>query len=199
MTPSSSLPPERTQLKVHKERTATDDAPAMLAEGIVAHVGIADADGPVVIPMTYHFDPATPDTLYLHGAHYSRLMQAVASGERVCVTVTMADALIASKSGFNHSVNYRSVVCFCRAAAVQPDAGQQRALLEGMIGRYFPGRRVGPDFAPIPDKHLAVTALVALSIEAMSAKRRTGGPNGPGDNDPAVPGTAGVVELRPGL
>lgn len=199
MTTPTPLSPERAMLKVHKERAATDDAPAMLTAGIVAHVGIADAEGPVVIPMTYHFDPATPDVLYLHGAHYSRLMQAVASGERVCVTVTMADGLVFSKSGFNHSVNYRSVVCFCRAASEQPAPERQRALLEGMIGRYFPGRAVGADYAPIPDKHLNVTAFVALTIEAMSAKLRTGGANGPGDNDPDVPGTAGVVELRRGV
>lgn len=199
MTDASSLPADRTRLKVHKERDASDDAAAMLAAGIVAHVGIADADGPVVIPMTYHFDPATPGELYLHGAHHSRLMEAVASGERVCVTVTMCDGLVYSKSGFNHSVNYRSVVCFCRAAAVQPGRERQRTLLEGMIGRYFPGRSVGADYAPIPDKHLDVTSFVALSIDALSAKRRAGGANGPGDNDPTVPGTAGVVELRAGF
>ncbi len=198
MSDSPSIHADRARLKVHKERAATEDAPAMLSAGIVAHVGIVDADGPVVIPMTYHFDPATPGELYLHGAHHSRLMEAVASGERVCVTVTMCDGLVYSKSGFNHSVNYRSVVCFCHTAAEQPVPDRQRALLEGMISRYFPGRAVGPDYAPIPDKHLDVTAFVALSIDEISAKRRTGGPNGPGDDDPAVPGTAGVVELRPG-
>ncbi len=190
--------PDRAKLKVHKERAATDDAPAMLAAGIVAHVGIADAEGPVVIPMTYHYDPATPGELYLHGAHYSRLMQAVASGERVCVTVTMADALVYSKTALNHSVNYRSVVCFCRAAAVQPGADRQRELLHGMIARYFAGRAMGADYAEISEKEMAATAFVSLTIESISAKRRTGGSKGPGDEDPAVPGTAGVVELRPG-
>jgi nitroimidazol reductase NimA-like FMN-containing flavoprotein (pyridoxamine 5'-phosphate oxidase superfamily) len=199
MTSSAPLSPDRATIKVHQERAVTDAAPAILAVGIVAHVGIADAEGPVVIPMTYHFDPATPGLLYLHGAHHSRLMQAMASGERVCVTVTMADGLVYSKSGFNHSVNYSSVVCFCRAAERQPDGDGQRALFEGMISRYFPGRAVGTDYAPIPDKHLEITAFVALAIDAMSAKQRTGGPRGPGDDDPAVPGTAGVVELRPGL
>lgn len=199
MTDPASVSADRAQLKVHKERAATDDAPAMLAAGIVAHVGIADAEGPVVIPMTYHFDPATPGELYLHGAHHSRLMDAVASGEPVCVTVTMCDGLVYSKSGFNHSVNYRSVVCFCHAAPEQPTPARALSLLEGMISRYFPGRTVGRDYAPIPDKHLDVTAFVALTIDAISAKRRTGGANGPGDNDPAVPGTAGVVELRAGF
>jgi hypothetical protein len=46
--------------------------------------------------------------------------------------------------------------------------------------------------------HVDATAFVTLTIEAVSAKQRVGGPNGPGDDDPTVPGTAGVTELRPG-
>ncbi|MBI3566982.1 MAG: pyridoxamine 5'-phosphate oxidase family protein [Gemmatimonadetes bacterium] len=190
--------PDRTTLKVHRERGVPDRAASFLAEGIVAHVGIADAAGPVVIPMTYHYDPAEPESLYLHGAHYSRLMKAVASGEPVCVTVTMTDGIVLSKTALDHSVNYRSVVCFCRAAEAQPSMERQRELLQAMIARYVPGRTAGVDYDVIPEKHLKATAFVAMRITAMSAKTRTGGSNGPGDDDPLVPGTAGVVPLPPG-
>lgn len=189
---------DRATVRMHRERAVPDSAAEFLRDGLVAHVGIADADGPIVIPMTYHFDPATPDELYLHGAHNSRLMQAVASGAGVCVTVTQVDGLVYSKTALNHSVNYRSVVCFCRAAAAQPDAARKRALLDGMIARYWPGRGPNAGYAPAPDVHLDATAFVALTIESLSAKARTGGPKGAGDDDPAVPGTAGVTELRPG-
>ncbi|HEY3288141.1 MAG TPA: pyridoxamine 5'-phosphate oxidase family protein [Gemmatimonadaceae bacterium] len=189
---------DRATLHQHRERGVPDDAPAILAAGIVAHVGIADDQGPVVIPMTYQYDPATPDTLYLHGAHNSRLMQAVASGAPVCVTVTLVDGLVYSKTALNHSVNYRSVVAFCHAAATQPDEARKRAVLDAMIGRYWPGRGPGAGYAPAPDAHLDATAFVALHIDAMSAKTRTGGSKGPDDDDPAVPGTAGVTALRIG-
>ena len=189
----------RATLLQHRERSVPDLAVQFLCDGIVAHVGIADADGPVVIPMTFHFDPATPGQLFLHGAHHSRLMQAVASGERICVTVTICDGLVYSKTALNHSANYRSVVAFCRAAAVQPTLDQARAILDAMIGRYWAGRTAGVDYEVTPQKHLETTALVALDIEAMSAKTRAGGPKGPGDDDPAVPGTAGVTDLRPGM
>jgi nitroimidazol reductase NimA-like FMN-containing flavoprotein (pyridoxamine 5'-phosphate oxidase superfamily) len=186
----------RTKLHQHRERAVPDDAPAILAAGIVAHVGIADAQGPVVIPMTYQYDAAEPDTLYLHGALNSRLMAAVASGAPVCVTVTLVDGLVYSKTALNHSVNYRSVVAFCRAAATQPDDARKRAVLDAMIGRYWPGRGPNAGYAPAPDVHLQATAFVALHIEEMSAKTRTGGSKGPGDDDPAVPGTAGVTPTR---
>lgn len=195
---TTPLSQNRATLRMHRERAAPDQAAQFLRDGLIAHVGIADDEGPAVIPMSYHFDPATPNKLYLHGAHHSRLMQAVASGQRVCVTMTIVDGLVYSKTALNHSVNYRSVVAFCRAAAVQPSLEQSRTLLQAMIARYWEGRAVGVDYGVIPEKHLETTAMVALDIEAVSAKQRVGGPNGPGDNDPAVPGTAGVTELRPG-
>jgi len=199
MPNSAPLSADRAKLKIHRERAVPDQAAQFLRDGIIAHVGIVDAEGPVVIPMTYHFDSATPDLLYLHGAHHSRLMQAVASGQRVCVTVTITDGLVYSKTALNHSVNYRSVVAFCRAATAQPTGEESRAILEALIARYWPGRAAGTDYEAIPQKHLDTTALVALEIEAISAKTRSGGPNGPGDDDAAVSGTAGVTELRPGL
>ena len=189
---------DRTKLKIHPERAFPDEAPAFLTSGLIAHVGIADASGPVVIPMTYQYDPRTPRKLYLHGAHHSRLMQAVGSGENLCVTVTQADGLVYSKSALNHSVNYRSVVCFCRAAADQGTQDDQRRELQAMIERYFPGRAVGKDYDVIPLKHLETTLFVTLDIVEWSAKRRVGPPNGPGDLDPTMPGTAGVVQLRTG-
>jgi hypothetical protein len=114
------------------------------------------------------------------------------------VTVTIVDGLVYSKTALDHSVNYRSVVVFCHAAPVQPSGDEARAILHAMISRYWPGRTAGVEFDVTPDVHLNATNLVALHIDAMSAKTRSGGSKGPGDDDPAVPGTAGVTELRPG-
>ncbi len=195
MTSPDTATVDRSKVRMHPERSAPDAAHEILAAGIVAHVGITTPEGPVVIPMTYEFVASRPDRLYLHGAHHSRLMQAVATGAPVCVTVTMLDGIVLSKTALNHSVNYRSVVCFCRAASEELTREEQRTLLQGMIGRYAPGRTAGLDYEVTPDRHLETTAFVPLEITALSAKRRTGGPKGPGDDDPAVPGTAGVVPV----
>lgn len=189
----------RATVRAHPERAADDETAAdILAAGIVAHVGFAEGAQPFVIPMTYQFDRADPGRLYLHGAHHGRLMRHLASGAPACVTVTLADGLVYSRSALHHSVNYRSVVCFARAGAM-PDAARQRELLEAMIARYFPGRTAGRDYEPIPDAHVAATAFVALDIEEWSAKVRRGGPKGPRDGDPEAWGSAGVVEQLPGV
>jgi nitroimidazol reductase NimA-like FMN-containing flavoprotein (pyridoxamine 5'-phosphate oxidase superfamily) len=188
-------PDGRSRIRAHPERAVPHEALEILAAGVVAHVGIVEDGQPVVIPMTYQFDPAEPESLYLHGGPTSRLLRHLADGAPVCVTVTLVDGLVYSKTALYHSVNYRSVVCFGRGAPT-PSAERAREILHAMVARCFPGRTVGRDFGPVPDAHLDATALVAVRIEAMSAKARRGGPKGPGDDDPTKPGTAGVLPLQ---
>ena len=132
-----TTPPARTTVRVHPERSVPEEAPGILSAGVVAHVGFEVEGQPYVIPMTYHYDPAEPRRLYLHGAHMSRLMSHLATGAAVCVTVTLTDGLVYSRTALYHSVNYRSIVCFGRAAET-PDGKRQGELLEAMIARYFP-------------------------------------------------------------
>jgi uncharacterized protein len=193
---TETIPHPRTTLRVHPEREATEDAAAILGAGYVAHVGFAVEGQPYVIPMTYQFDPEQPKVLYIHGAHHSRLMAHLATGAPVCVTVTLVDGLVYSRSALYHSVNYRSVVCFARSGP-EPDPTVRERVLERMIARYFPGRTAGRDYEAPPPGHLEATAFVALAIEEWSAKARRGGPKGPRDADPIAWGTAGVVAFSP--
>lgn len=73
----------RSSVQRHPERAVPDEAAAILAAGMVAHVGFCQNGQPYVIPMTYHYDPAAPDRLYLHGARESRLMQLLAGSAPV--------------------------------------------------------------------------------------------------------------------
>lgn len=195
--PQAQAAPARAQIRSKPQRAVPDEAGDILAAGVVAHVGFAVDGQPYVIPMTYHFDPAEPDRIHIHGAHHGRLMRHLATGAAVCVSVTLVDGLVYSRSAKYHSVNYRSVVAFARA---MPEAvlDERRGLLEAMIGRMFPGRRAGVHYEATPDEHVAATAFVTLRIEEMSAKARRGGPMGPRDADPESPYTCGVVPLREG-
>jgi len=183
-------------LRVHADRGVPDEAAAILAEGLVAHVAFVMGGQPYVIPMSYHFDPARPSCVYLHGGHQSRLMGHLATRAPVCIEVTLVDGLVYSRTALYHSVNYRSVVVFGRAAASPPPADVQRALLHDMVARYHPGRTAGRDYEAIPDAHVAATAFIEIVIEEWSAKARRGGPKGPLDADPTARGSAGVIAVR---
>jgi uncharacterized protein len=170
-----------------------DEAAAILAAARVAHVGFAVDGQPYVLPMTYHWD-ATAGVLYLHGAKASRLLRRLAEGSEVCAMVTLEDGLVFSKSAKYHSMNYRSVVVFGRATAVEDDT-RKREVLEEMTRRYFPGRTLGRDYADASRGEIRGTALLAVTADELSAKARRGGPAGPLDADDAAPGTCGVIVL----
>ena len=186
--------PSRARLQRHAERAVPEEAQAILAAGLVAHVGLVERGQPYVIPMAYHYDPTTPQTLYLHGGHASRLLRHLASGGPAAIAVTLVDGLVFSRTALYHSVNYRSVVCF--AHVTRPlDVEVAARVLEAMIARYFPGRTAGRDYDAAPPLHLDATNVVALEIEEWSAKARHGGPLGPRDHEPDAPGSAGVLDL----
>lgn len=187
----------RSTLRSKPQRAVPQEAAEILAAGIVAHVAFAVDGEPYVIPMTYHADPSTPTQIHLHGAHHGRLMQHLATGAPVCISVTLVDGLVYSRTAKYHSVNYRSVVAFGRAAP-QPSAQARRDLLHAMVARMIPGRTAGRDYAAIPDAHLDATAFVAIEVEEWSAKARRGGPMGPLDADESNPDgfTCGVLPLR---
>jgi nitroimidazol reductase NimA-like FMN-containing flavoprotein (pyridoxamine 5'-phosphate oxidase superfamily) len=184
----------RSVIHRHPERAVPDEAAEILAAGMVAHVGFCEDGQSFVLPMSYHYDPRRPDRLYLHGARDSRLLRLLAAGTPVCIAVTLVDGLVYSRSAFNHSMNYRSVVCFGRAKVIEDEA-EQRTIFEAMTERYFPGRRAGVDYQPATAQQLAATLLVEVAIEEWSAKARRGGPRGPYDADPTAPGTSGVVPV----
>lgn len=185
----------RTRIRRHPERAVPDEANDILAEGLVAHVGFADEDGPIVIPLLYGFSREEPDRMILHGSRAGRLQKVLAAGARVCATVTILDGLVFSRSAKYHSANYRSVVCFGRAREIVDAADKERAMAE-MTSRYFEGRTSGSDYAPPSARDLDEITVVELSIEERSAKARRGGPRGPLDEDDGAPGTRGIVEVR---
>ncbi len=187
----------RTTIRRHPERALAvpEDAEAILAEALVAHVGFVQDEQPYVVPMTFYYRDGC---IYLHGAPGSRTVKVLASGAPICVEVTLVDGLIASKSAETHSVNYRSVILFGRGALVR-DKARRSELLETMIARYFPGRAAGADYAPITEQEDKATRLVEITIEAMSAKGRFGGPRGPFDDDPDALGNAGVHPVAGGV
>ena len=62
-----------------------------------------------------------------------------AVGSTVCVTVTELDGLVAARSAFNHSMNYRSAVVIGRARLVEDEAERARAL-DLVVDQMVPGR-----------------------------------------------------------
>jgi uncharacterized protein len=143
---------------------------AVLDEGLVSHVAFAADGQPVVLPMAYG---RAGRVLYLHGAAGNHLLRTLETGVEACVTVTLLDGLVLARSQFHHSMNYRSVVLFGQAHAVD-DPEEVRRGLRAVVEHVVAGRA---DDARSPNEHeLRSTRLLRFPLEEGSAKVRTGGP-----------------------
>ena len=180
----------RHEVQRIKDRARYDreTAYAILDAAFIAHVGFSVDGQPFVIPMLYARDG---DALLLHGSIASRLMRNLGTGVDACVGVTLVDGLVLARSHFHHSANYRSVVAFGTARALD-DAAAKTAALAHFVEAMLPGRAVE---ARAPDRNeLAATAVLRFEIADISAKVRSGGAKDD-QADLALPYWAGVVPI----
>lgn len=162
---------------------------AILDEGLVAHVAFVEDGSPRAIPMTF---ARVDDHLYVHGSPASRLLRSLRGGVELCLTVTLLDGLVLARSGFHHSMNYRSVVVFGRAAEVTERA-EKIAALDALVERTVPGRSRA--VRPVSARELAATLVLRLGLDEASAKIRRGPPVDD-EADYTWPVWAGEVPLR---
>src|SRR5690625_1783475 len=80
---------------------------AVLDADYICHLGFVADGAPVVLPP---LSARVGERLYLHGSTGSRPLREARGGLRVCVTVTLTDGIVLTRSAVHHSVNYRSVV-----------------------------------------------------------------------------------------
>ena len=184
----------RSRIRRHPERSMPEIAEEILRAGRVAHVAFAVDGQPYIAPMTYHYETGV---VYLHGAPASRLQKTLRGGVPVAIEVTLLDGLVASRDAKNHSMNYRSVILYGTARPVT-DTQRKRALMEAMTARYFPGRAVEHDYGAARVGELRAMDLMAVAVEELSAKARSGPARGPRDAMDDAPGSSFVV-LLPGL
>ncbi|WGX95943.1 pyridoxamine 5'-phosphate oxidase family protein [Nocardioides sp. L-11A] len=170
-------PTDRTRVRRGRNRAVADrtELHALLRDALVAHLGVSVGDHPVVLPTAYAVDLDGPDeggTLYVHGSVAARWLRE-SVGATVCVTVTELDGLVAARSAFHHSMNYRCAVVIGRARMVDDPAERRRAL-DLIVDHMIPGRAA--TLRPSTRKELAATAVLAVPLHEASLKVRAGDP-----------------------
>ena len=182
---------ERTTPTRYRDRAGWERAEihAILDSAYVCHLGFVADGAPVVLPTLY---ARVGERLYLHGSTGSRPLRGAAGpGLAVCVTVTQVDGLVLTKSAFNHSVNYRSVVAHGVAHQVT-DPEELALALDALVDHAIPGR--SGDVRRPSAKEIAATAVVRLDLDEVSAKRRSDGPDDD-EADLGLPYWAGVIPV----
>jgi nitroimidazol reductase NimA-like FMN-containing flavoprotein (pyridoxamine 5'-phosphate oxidase superfamily) len=190
-------PTPRSSPRREKERAQTDRATLhdVLAASLICHLGVVVDGVPLALPTAFAVDPDGPDeggTLYVHGSVASRsLVQG--PDQDVSVTMTVLDGIVLARSGFNHSMNYRSAVVIGRPRRVE-DADERSHALDLLVDHVTPGRSAA--LRRPTRKELAATTVLALPLHEASVKRRTGDPDDEVEDVEAGGVWAGVLPLR---
>jgi uncharacterized protein len=181
-------PTQRTSLRRLPERARYDaeTVHSILDEGFICHVAFVVDDQPYALPTGY---ARIGETLYLHGSTGSRL--GLRPAMDVCVTVTLLDGIVLARSAFHHSFQYRSVMVLGRTQLVT-DPSEKDAVLEALVEHFVPGRTA--DARAGTRREVAATAVLAVPLEEVSAKVRTGDPKD-NEEDYALPVWAGILPL----
>lgn len=165
MTPPT-LTPRRKPYRLQEGKEA---AYAVLDEALVCHVGAVVDGHPRVLP-TLHV--RVGDTLYLHGSSgMTAALNARAGGIPASVTVTLIDGLVFAPIHFDHSVNYRSVMAYGELRLVE-EPTEKQAALDAILDHVADGRAA--DSRGPTDKEFAQTAVLALPLDHLSTKVRSG-------------------------
>jgi uncharacterized protein len=175
-TPTERTTPKRSRERVTYEREA---AYRVLDEALFCDLAFVGPDGaPRVLP-TFHV--RVGDTLFVHGSTGSSMGLGGREEFAVSATATIVDGLVFSKSWFHHSMNYRSVVVHANAKLVT-DPDERWTVFKALIDRMAEGRSERSREAN--DKENAMSALLAIPLEEVSIKQRSGPPvEEPGDED----------------
>lgn len=184
-------PTERTQVHRLPKRGVYDQAQvhSILDEGFICHIGFVVDGQPYVVPTGYG---RVEERLFIHGSSASRMLRKLDQGIDLCFTVTLVDGLVLARSAFHHSMNYRSVMVLGKARPIT-DREEKLAALRSITNHIVPGR--WEEVRQPDDRELKATSVLALDLDEVSAKVRTGPPIDD-EEDYALPIWAGVVPLR---
>ena len=170
-------PTARTTVTRGRNRAVVDRSALhrLLDDALVAHLGVTVDGHPVVLPTAFAVDVQGPDqdgSLYVHGSVAAGWLRR-ATDRTVCVTVTELDGLVAGRSAFHHSMNYRCAVVIGSARIVDGPAEKERAL-RLIVDHMIPGR--SGSLRANTRKELAATGVLAVPLHEASLKVRDGGP-----------------------
>lgn len=143
-----------------------DKINAILDAGFIGYVGYVFDGKSITIPMAYG---RKNNTIILHGSTANRMLTSLLKATEMSMTVMHLDALVLARSGFHHSVNYRSATLFGSVKEISNKEEKNEALfcfMEHMMkGRWDGIREMTPE-------EFERTLVVEMTIESASAKIR---------------------------
>lgn len=161
----------------------------ILDTGFIGYVSYVFQGKSIAIPMAYG---RNGNKIYLHGSQANRMLTSLLEVKEMSMTVMHLDALVLARSGFHHSVNYRSATIFGTAKKIE-NKEEKTAALKCFMDHMMPGRWDG--VREMNQQEFDRTLVVAMEIETASAKiRNVGVSDEPEDIN--LPVWAGLMPIK---
>lgn len=161
-------PTARTRVRRAPKKARYEEATvhAIIDAVPICHVGVALAESGEVVVLPF-LHARRDDVVYLHGSQSNQLLRSLLVAPRACATFTSFDGLRVARTGFHSSVIYRSVVAFGAVRLVE-GADEREQVLDVLVEAVLPGRSA--EVRRPNERELALTAVLAMTIEEASAK-----------------------------
>ena len=182
-------PSERTRVRRNAMRAEYDEQ--IICEVLQAHslctvaYIVAGEAAPRIIPQLYF---VKDNYLYLHGNRQSALLKHLVGGGEVALSVLLVDGIVVARSGFNCSMNYRSVSLFGKGEIVEEQA--KADALDLFVEALIPGH--SQNARPTTTAENAATTVFRIPLGEMAAKIRAGDPSDP-EEDLVLDTWAGTI------
>ena len=170
-SPLTFCPRSRVQRAVKRASYDRETAYRLIDRLKTAHLGFVEDGEPRIIPITAW---RLGDDLYVHTLNGGRLSRRLESGVLLCISFAVTNEWVMTKSAFNHSANYESLVLYGHAVPVTDHAAFDAAF-RAIINQIEPGR--WEQVRAPNNKERKATALFRIPIDEGAFKSRTGGPN----------------------
>jgi len=144
-----------------REITGRAEIDAILHEGTVMHLALAEGNRPFVVPLFYAYDGRS---LFFHSARAGTKIEMLKQNPALCFCVTLDHGIIEAESPCDFEASHRTVIGFGQAAFVEDEAAKREAL-DRIVGRFTPRK------FQYPQANLKATAVVRILIASVTGKR----------------------------
>ena len=147
----------RKDLKI-TDRTEIE---SILHEATVCRIGLADDDGPYVVPVCFGYEDRS---VYIHSAPEGKKLVMLEKNPRCCFEVDICGQVIRGDRPCSWGMRYRSVIGYGRAAILTDPDEKKRGLT--CIMRHYGGGT--PTFS---ERDLSSVTVIRIAVESMTGKK----------------------------
>ena len=137
---------------------------SILDEAEICHIAFLHNGKAFVQPINFGRDD---DKIYIHGSTKNRMTNVLLETKEVCLNVMILDAMKLTRSAYNHSVNFRSVMIFGSVRELTNNDDKIKGL-KSIINHFIPNR--WENCRKPNEKELKATRVLEIKIETGSAK-----------------------------